>query len=111
MVNQTPDHSEGKEGANMTIECTFRTISKYSTMYVRWHKAGQNLTSERDSLTIIQDLEKGCASLMLKNMKEVDSGFYVCEVGSRSRNLSASGTPSHIVITGMCQVLPVILMQ
>ncbi|KAJ6666137.1 hypothetical protein lerEdw1_001041, partial [Lerista edwardsae] len=108
MVTQTPDHSEEKEGANVTIECRFRTVSNYSTMYVRWYKDGQNLTRERDSLTIIQDLEKGFVSLTLKNMKEVDSGFYVCEVGSRSRNLSGSGTPSHIVITGHGKKPPVL---
>lgn len=106
MVNQTPGHTVEKEGTNVTIKCSFRTVRNYNTMFVRWRKDGQYLTHERDSFTVIQDLESGFASLTLKNTKEDDSGSYVCEVGSRSRNLSGSGTPSHVVIKGMCQRLP-----
>ncbi|XP_062997144.1 titin homolog isoform X2 [Elgaria multicarinata webbii] len=101
MVNQTPGHLEKVEGANVTIECRFRTVGNSSMMYVKWCKEGleEELANRTGSRAIAQDLEKGFASLTLMDAHEADSGSYRCVVGSRSRNQTGSGIETRVVIT------------
>ncbi|XP_060110062.1 obscurin-like [Heteronotia binoei] len=98
MVNQTPEHINQKEGANVTIECRFRTISVTSTD-VRWYRNESKLNSAGDSLRTQVDLKRGFSSLTLTNAAVSDSGNYQCQVESRSRNLIGSGKASRVAIT------------
>ncbi|XP_061449719.1 titin-like isoform X1 [Rhineura floridana] len=100
-VNQTPSHISKEEGADVTLECHFRTVGRNSTMCVRWCKGGLEgeLTNKTGSCRITQNLRKGFASLTLMNANVSDSGSYTCEVRRESRNHWESGSPSAVVIT------------
>ncbi|XP_061449720.1 basement membrane-specific heparan sulfate proteoglycan core protein-like isoform X2 [Rhineura floridana] len=103
-VNQTPSHISKEEGADVTLECHFRTVGRNSTMCVRWCKGGLEgeLTNKTGSCRITQNLRKGFASLTLMNANVSDSGSYTCEVRRESRNHWESGSPSAVVITSSC---------
>ncbi|XP_053127585.1 titin-like isoform X4 [Hemicordylus capensis] len=100
MVHQTPESITEVEGANVTMECHFRTVGRLSTMYVKWLKgeAEIKLASKNDSLIIHEDRKESVASLMLKNVNMSDSGSYRCKVEISSRSLTGLGNTSRVNI-------------
>ncbi|XP_033014567.1 muscle M-line assembly protein unc-89-like, partial [Lacerta agilis] len=101
-VNQTSGPIHEVEGANVTIECRFRTVGRNSSMYVSWDKDGLAIeqANKTGSYRITQNLRAGFASLTLTNATVSDSGFYKCNVGREPRNQSNSaGIASQVVIT------------
>ncbi|XP_077787951.1 neural cell adhesion molecule 1-like isoform X3 [Podarcis muralis] len=101
-VNQTSGPIHEVEGADVTIECRFRTVGRNSSMYVSWDKDGLAVeqANKTGSYRITQNLRAGFASLTLTNATVSDSGLYVCNVGREPRNQTkSSGIASHVVIT------------
>ncbi|XP_053904981.1 tyrosine-protein kinase-like otk isoform X2 [Malaclemys terrapin pileata] len=105
MVNQTPPNIPVSEGSDLTMECRFTVWNKHKTLYVKWYKHSgtggtkKELMSERGGGPAALALEKGFASFTLKNVNVTDTGTYLCEVGSTTRNWSASGAGTQVIIT------------
>ncbi|KAM9122181.1 polymeric immunoglobulin receptor-like isoform 2-T2 [Pangshura tecta] len=102
MVNQTPTSISDLEGSHLTMNCTFKTVSNHSTMYVRWYNywtegLKKELVNESEVITTLH-LANGFASLTLKNTNSSNTGTYMCEVGITARNLSGNGTGTLVTI-------------
>ncbi|KAL0966927.1 hypothetical protein UPYG_G00302360 [Umbra pygmaea] len=82
----------GVDGDNIILPCHLSPETSAVTMTIRWFKETECIylynngqvterTGYEDRLSLnTQELQRGNVSLRMKNFKESDSGFYICQV-------------------------------
>nr|XP_042701207.1 polymeric immunoglobulin receptor-like isoform X2 [Chrysemys picta bellii] len=96
VVNQTPPSIRAMEGSEFTIECTFNSSNNSIKWFGDWSKTRNNVTAKVNSVIdrtmLSADTEKRSLSLTVKKADVMDSGTYVCGVGSKYGTSPGTGT-------------------
>ncbi|XP_053905260.1 polymeric immunoglobulin receptor-like [Malaclemys terrapin pileata] len=96
VVNQAPPYIRAMEGSEFTIECAFNTSNNSIKWFSDWSKTRNNVTAKVNNVidrTILSaDTEERSLSLTVKKVDVMDSGTYVCGVGSKYGTSPGTGT-------------------
>ncbi|XP_065422948.1 polymeric immunoglobulin receptor-like isoform X2 [Chrysemys picta bellii] len=84
------------EGSEFTIECAFNSSNNSIKWFGDWSKTRNNVTAKVnnviDRIILLADTEKRSLSLTVKKANVMDSGTYVCGVGSKYGTSPGTGT-------------------
>ncbi|KAL7299322.1 hypothetical protein TKK_0007901 [Trichogramma kaykai] len=82
-----PDQLKALIGSTVQLECEVRSDSKY---IVKWFRETIEIDSSLDYRYTVHNESNRC-SLTLSNIKEADSGRYICEVSNKAGRVSSYG--------------------
>ncbi|KAG8143885.1 hypothetical protein E2320_001028 [Naja naja] len=93
-VDQVPQHTNKKAGANVSITCRFNRVDNCNLIQVTWYKDNQEFPSP-------QHCEKQKVFLKLQNVDVKDSGNYPSQPANIDGGGRQSGPPSQTTESGI----------